>query len=101
MRIEGVRSLGRGVAYTVAADELLRLHGGLSRRFEPHLSRQDRQRFAPHIVVQNKVAPADARELLGSLQASFKPAAAQATGLLWWEYLGGPWRLLETFAFAL
>ncbi len=100
VQVTGVRSLGRGVAYTVAAPELQRLHAELARRFESDLIPQDRQRFQPHIVVQNKAAPAEAKALLAELQAGFAPQTARATGLLWWEYLGGPWRLLETFAFA-
>jgi 2'-5' RNA ligase len=99
IQVTGVRSLGRGVAFTLAAPELISLHSELARRFDTHLIPQDRQRFKPHIVVQNKVEPAKAKELLSHLQAGFAPLQAQATGLLWWEYLGGPWRLLEQFAF--
>ncbi len=100
LQVNGVRSLGRGVAYTLASPELATLHAELARRFDAHLIPQDRQRFQPHIVVQNKATPVEARELLATLQASFQPSTVPATGLLWWEYLGGPWRLLETFDFA-
>ncbi len=97
--ITGVRSLGRGVAYIGSAPGLMRLHTQLSQRFASDLTAQDRQRFQPHIVVQNKVAPAQAKELLAFLQASFVPGTSHALGLVWWEYLGGPWRLIEQFSF--
>ena len=55
--VTGVRSLGRGVAYTLSSGVLAGLHGRLAAEFAEYLSPQDRQRFAPHIVVQNKVEP--------------------------------------------
>lgn len=100
VQVQGLRSLGRGVAFTLASPELMSLHRELVRRFEPYLIPQDRQRFQPHIVVQNKVAPERARELLARLQASFVSSEVQGTGLTWWEYLGGPWRLMDTFSFS-
>lgn len=100
LQVTGLRSLGRGVAYLLVSPELMRLHAELSRCLEPHLIAQDRQRFQPHIVVQNKATSEQSRELLAALQAGFAPSTVQAAGLLWWEYLGGPWRLLERFPFA-
>ena len=97
--VDGVRSMGKGVMYTLASAELQGLHRRLAARFAEHLTPQDRQGFRPHIVVQNKVQPADAKLLLAQLQAGFRRREVRAEGLLWWEYLGGPWRLLERFAF--
>lgn len=99
VQVSSLRSLGRGVAYMLRSPELLSLHGRLAEVLEPHLIPQDRQRFQPHIVVQNKVRVEQARELLARLQAGFAPFSVEADGLLWWEYLGGPWKLLERFAF--
>ena len=99
MQVEGLRSLGRGVAYTIQSEELLRLHRELSSVFAEHLSAQDRQRFQPHVVVQNKVDPRAARELLAELRAGFTPWEARAVGLDLWRYLGGPWELVRTFGF--
>lgn len=98
--VSGVRSLGRGVAYTLSSDVLLQLHRRLAAEFRPHLSPQDLQRFAPHVVVQNKVEPSEARELLEALRGSFVASEAEAVGMDLWHYLGGPWELARTFAFA-
>jgi 2'-5' RNA ligase len=99
LRVTGVRSLGRGVAYQLASPDLLRLHAKLSQRFVEDLSRQDQQRFQPHIVVQNKVTPETARALLLRLEAEFAPWQVWAEGCDLWEYLGGPWRLAESYGF--
>ena len=97
--VTGVRSLGYGVAYTLTSPVLQRVHGELAAVFESWLSAQDRQRFAPHIVVQNKATAEAARVLLGELRQGFQPMRVKACGLDLWEYLGGPWRWLETFQF--
>lgn len=99
MRLDGVRSMGRGVTYTLSSPELGGLHRKLAAQFSPYLTPQDRQPLHPHVVVQNKVEPAEAKLLLAQLQAGFRSREVGAMGLLWWEYLGGPWRKLEEFAF--
>ena len=100
MRVTGLRSLGRGVAYKLASGELLGLHAELSGAFVDHLTAQDRQRFMPHVVVQNKATPEAARALLAELERGFVPFEVEATGLELWNYLGGPWRLAEAFPFS-
>lgn len=99
VEVTGVRSLGRGVAYTLAAPELMRVHAKLVGAFWEWLTAQDRQKFQPHVVVQNKVSVDEARALLDELQAGFVPWTVRAEELVWWEYLGGPWRELERFRF--
>lgn len=97
--VTGVRSLGKGVAYVLRSPELDRLHRGLVERFREVLTAQDRQPFRAHIVVQNKVTPEAARLLLRELDGEFVERRAWATGLDLWHYLGGPWELVERFAF--
>ena len=99
LQVTGVRSMGRGVLYSLESAMLLGLHRKLSASFTPFLIPQDRQPLRPHVVVQNKVEPAEAKALLAQLQAGFRARSVQATGLLWWEYLGGPWRQIEEFRF--
>ncbi len=99
IRVTGLSSLGRGVAYRLASAELQALHGELAREFEPYLIPQDRQPFRPHIVVQNKATPEQARVLLAQLQAGFQPVEAVAAGLTVWNYLGGPWERVHFFPF--
>ncbi len=99
LQVEGVRSMGRGVMYTLDAPPLLRLHRALAEQFKTFLTPQDKQPLRPHVVVQNKVEPAEAKALLAVLQAGFERRTVEGVGLDWWEYLGGPWRLLERFQF--
>jgi 2'-5' RNA ligase len=100
LNVTGLRSLGRGVAYTISAQRLIDLHRRLAKAFDPYLIPQDRQRFMPHIVVQNKVTGEQARGLLTQLQNAFTPMTIEAQGLELWEYLGGPWKHLRTFDFS-
>ena len=96
----GLLSLGRGVAYQLESAALLSLHKSLARAFAPHLSAQDKQRFKPHIVIQNKVTSERARSLLAELRGSPLPPNGNGCGLDVWRYLGGPWARLRTFQFS-
>jgi 2'-5' RNA ligase len=98
--VDRVMTLGRGVAYAIESPELKALHHELSAAFKEQLSAQDRQGFRPHVVVQNKVSIEQAQQLRADLEAGFVAWEAEATGLSWWEYLGGPWKLLERMTFA-
>lgn len=95
-----VRMLGRGVAIEVVSGELQRLHARLQERFGPWLTPQDRQRFRPHVTIQNKVLPQQARELHDSLAPDWHMPPGQGDGLLLWEYKGGPWLGIGEFSFA-
>jgi len=99
VRVTGLRSLGKGVSYTLASQTLTSLHSRLARVFQDDLIAQDRQRFQPHIVVQNKVTPEAARALLAELQQGFVPSNIHAHGLDLWRYLDGPWEYLRAFPF--
>jgi 2'-5' RNA ligase len=87
----GLRSLGRGVAFTVESPALTQLRGLLAGAWHGLLGPQDRQGFRPHVTVQNKVEPAAARALLAELEAGFAPWEGQGVSLLLWHYRGGPW----------
>ncbi len=99
MEATGLRSLGRGVAFAFASPELVQLRQALAREWRDWLTPQDSARIAPHVTVQNKVAPDAARRLQRELEASFQPFAARAEGLLLWRYLGGPWAQEGRFPF--
>ena len=100
LQVYDVLRLGRGVAYSLDAPELDRLHARLRTAWLPWLSRQDQQPFRPHVVIQNKVDPALARTLYDTLSSGFRPWAVQACGLLLWHYEGGPWSPGGDFAFS-
>ncbi|WP_218918059.1 2'-5' RNA ligase family protein [Noviherbaspirillum massiliense] len=95
-----VRMLGRGVAIEIESDELQRLHDQLAACFSAWLSPQDRQRFRPHVTIQNKVSPQQARELHDSLAPRWTMMSGKSASLLLWEYRGGPWHCIDEFPFA-
>jgi hypothetical protein len=95
------RFLGRGVAVDIDSQALVSLRGELVGLWTEHLSNQDRQKYRPHVTVQNKVAPAVARDLFNSLKSSFKLADGRITGLELWHYAGGPWLFEREFPFHL
>ncbi len=99
LAVTGVRSLGKGVAYKLASGACTALHARLAKSVAKDLTAQDRQRIQPHIVVQNKVTPAAARELLRELECAFAPMEVEAVGMDLWHYMGGPWELADTFLF--
>jgi 2'-5' RNA ligase len=91
--VTGLRSLGRGVAFTLEAPGVAALRDRIAHEFAELLTPQDRQRWRPHVTVQNKVEPGAARALLSELSAAFTPFTATALGLALWRYRGGPWDL--------
>jgi 2'-5' RNA ligase len=91
--------LGRGVALVVEAPALRQLRQQLAARWQSWLSPQDRQGYRPHVTIQNKVSPEQARALHAQLSPQWEPFAAQGLGLFLWRYLGGPWEQIKVFAF--
>lgn len=100
LSFSSLRFLGKGVAVNVDSAELLELRKQLATTWKDWLETQDKQPFKPHLTVQNKVTPEEARGLLEHLQQTWVPLTGQGTGLLLWRYLVGPWELLEKFPFS-
>lgn len=92
--------LGRGVAIAIDSQRLLALRARLAAAFKSWLSGQDREKFRPHVTVQNKVAPHEAALLHDHLAATFAPFEATAQGVQLWRYRGGPWAPIGAIAFA-
>lgn len=90
--------LGRGVAFAVEGDGLHALRAALAERFRPWLTGQDRERFRPHVTIQNKVSPALARATLADVERAFAPFPATVEGIQLWRYAGGPWVPAGAFA---
>ena len=89
--VEPPRSLGRGVAFPLASPDLVVLRGRLADAWSEWLTPQDRERYRPHVTVQNKVTPEVARATLARLAEGFVPWPTEGAALLLWRYLGGPW----------
>lgn len=95
----GLRKLGRGTAYVLRSADLDRVRASLASRWAAWLTAQDRQPFRPHVTIQNKAAPEEARALHDRLASDFRPFEVRAEGLLLWRYLGGPWEDEGRFSF--
>lgn len=95
-----LRFLGRGVAIEVRAEALVRLRGRIAKGFEGRLTAQDGQGFRPHVTVQNKADPAEARALHARLAAELPRVEGTVAGLHLWHYRGGPWEAAGQFPFA-
>lgn len=92
-RLTEVMLLGRGVAFRVDSPALMAMRDDLADAFAGLLTPQDQARPRPHITVQNKVAPVEARALAVTLREDFRPRPLAITGLAAWHYRGGPWEL--------
>ncbi|MEO5867712.1 MAG: 2'-5' RNA ligase family protein [Sphingomonas sp.] len=99
-RIGGLISLGGGVAYRIDCPALAEIRAALAEVFEGMLTPQDRAGWRPHVTVQNKVRPAEAKALLQVLDADFRPRPVAIAGLASWWYRGGPWAPLSRHMFA-
>lgn len=99
LQVTGLKFMGRGVAYALENEALQALHRELQAQWQPALTPQDQQKLRPHVTVQNKVDPAQARSLFEQLKADFVPFDATGTGLQLWAYRGGPWEAIQTFDF--
>lgn len=84
--------LGRGVAFRIEGEALHAMRADLAARFRPWLTGQDRERFRPHVTIQNKVSPARARATLLDFATAFRPFRARVEAIQLWRYAGGPWR---------
>ena len=99
MEVTGVKNIGKGVVYTIHSSELQELHKQMQLAFSNILIPQDKGKLAPHITVQNKVTANKANVLHQNLSQSFKPFCIQATGIVTWLYLKGPWEKKAEFLF--
>lgn len=98
-RIDGLMSLGYGVAYRVRSDALEAVRAELADGFAPLLTPQDSVGWRPHVTIQNKARPAEAKALLAELEAGFRPRSLSIAGLAAWYYRGGPWHPIAAFRF--
>ena len=98
-RIAGVIDLGAGTAFRVESEELEDIRYDLAEAFRGMLTPQDRAPWRPHITIQNKVEPREARRLQERLRATFQPRPLSLKGVASWRYLGGPWEPIRSHVF--
>ena len=98
-RIAGILDLGEGTALRVESAELEMLRADLADAFHGLLMPQDSGRWQPHITIQNKVTPKEARRLQAQLRGTFQPRPLSIKGLASWRYRDGAWEPIRTHAF--
>ncbi|WP_213740499.1 2'-5' RNA ligase family protein [Bradyrhizobium sp. dw_411] len=92
--------LGFGVAIRMRSLRLELLRAEIRGAMGGEFSGQDIQPWRPHVTIQNKVTSDAAKRLYRDLGDDFEPRSGAVTGLLVWEYLGGPWKLESRLSFA-
>lgn len=98
-RVAGLMSLGRGTAFRIESIALEMIRARLADAFAMVLVPQDAAPWRPHITIQNKVQPSEARALITALEDDFQPRPLAIAGLAAWAYLGGPWALISRHMF--
>jgi hypothetical protein len=97
--IEGLMNLGGGVAYRVVSPQLDEIRSWLAHDFHGLLSAQDSGGWRPHVTIQNKVSPKEARALMIEIERGFCPQPLEIRGLGLHRYVDGPWERLATYVF--
>jgi 2'-5' RNA ligase len=97
--IAGIIDLGEGTALRVASEPLEDMRHDLAMALGGLLTAQDQGPWAPHVTIQNKVEPREARRLQQQLRATLehRPLAIRALAL--WRYRNGPWEPVRTWSF--
>jgi 2'-5' RNA ligase len=91
--------LGRGVAYRMPSPVLEEVRAEIAREFRDVLTAQDARPWHPHVTIQNKVEPDEAKRTLASVRAGHVPYDTLVEAVALWRYRGGPWEAAGEFAF--
>jgi 2'-5' RNA ligase len=91
--------LGEGTALRVESEDLEDIRAELADAFHGLLTAQDQAPWRPHVTIQNKVEPREARALQAKLRATFLPRPLAIRGLALWRYRGGPWDAVKAWPF--
>jgi hypothetical protein len=63
------------------------------------LTPQDRAPWRPHVTIQNKVEPREARRLQTALRGRYEGRPLAIRALAAWRYLGGLWEPIRSWPF--
>lgn len=99
LHFSAVKFIGRGTIVEIESPPLVSLRNKLANHWSDWLTPQDRQKFVPHVTLQNKVAPEEARHHYAKLKESWQPQSGKTIALQLWHYKGGPWQLANEFHF--
>jgi hypothetical protein len=99
--IARVIDLGEGTALGVDSEELEAIRDELAEALQGLLTPQDQAPWRPHVTIQNKVAPREARALQQRLRATFEQRPLAIRGIAAWRYIDGPWEPIRSWSFRL
>ena len=91
--------MGRGVGLRLQSSALEGLRAAIARRVADDLTKQDARRWHPHVTIQNKVTPEEARRTLETVRESHTEYDTHVDALALWHYRGGPWEAAGEFRF--
>jgi len=95
----GLIDLGGGVAIRIASPELEEMRADLAHAFAGLLTPQDQAGWRPHVTIQNKVSPSEARTLKSRLEADFRSRTIMIHGLAVSAYRDGLWEPVSRHLF--
>lgn len=96
---DGLINLGRGVAIRIRTSQLAEIRDDIADAFYNLLTPQDAAGWRPHVTIQNKVSPEEARALYVELGQELRPRPLMISALAAWWYRGGPWEIIARFPF--
>lgn len=99
--VAGVMDLGGGTALRLDSPGLEDVRWDLAEELSGLLSAQDAGPWTPHITIQNKVEPREAKRLQSALKGRYEGRPVVIRGLALWRYLGGPWAPVRDWSFRL
>ena len=98
--VAGIADLGEGTALRVDSRELEAIRARLADAFHGLMTPQDVAPWRPHVTIQNKVEPREARALQQRLRADFEPRPLAIRALASWRYRDdGTWEPLRVHPF--
>jgi hypothetical protein len=97
--IAGLIDLGAGTALGIASGALEDIRADLADALHGLLTPQDQAPWRPHVTIQNKVEPREARRLQQQLRGRFERRPLALKGLAAWRYRDGLWDPIRTFPF--
>lgn len=95
----GIMDLGGGTALRIDSEGLEAIRADLAHAFLGLLTPQDQAGWRPHVTIQNKVTPREAKALQQTLRETFTQRPLAIRGLASWRYRGGPWEAIRSHAF--
>lgn len=97
--IAGIMDLGTGTALEVVSDDLIRLHEDLAAALHGMVQAKDFRPLRPHVTIQNKVRPEEARALQAELQGMIALRRFTVRGLGVYGWTGAVWQQDRVYAF--